>query len=236
MAKKTLEKTTKKPAPDAGANRADSAYPAEPQELHVQRQRLKKAAAMAAEALKSSPPAGPADLNSSPAAVSPSRLAPLAVLRPTPARSQGASKPSQAPARKARPIPVEAAPPQASNVPAAQPDKPPTQRAAMQSPGKAAAVAEAPEPAAPQTVKVTFVLLDLGAKQVSVGGDFNNWASNATPMKRDDAGHWETTIELAPGRYQYKFIVDGQWIPDPLAHEQVWNDHGTLNSVIEVRA
>ena len=48
-------------------------------------------------------------------------------------------------------------------------------------------------------------------------------------------GTWETTVELAPGRYQYKFVVDGQWIPDPLAHDNVWNQHGTLNSVVEVR-
>ena len=79
-----------------------------------------------------------------------------------------------------------------------------------------------------------FALVDLGAKQVSLSGDFNGWNSQATPMKKDEAGHWETTVELAPGRYQYKFVVDGQWIPDPLAREHVWNHHGTLNSVIEV--
>ena len=96
-------------------------------------------------------------------------------------------------------------------------------------------VPEGPAPTAPQIVRVKFVLFDLGAKQVSLCGDFNRWASDAEPMKRGDAGHWETTLALAPGRYQYKFIVDGQWIPDPLAHEQVWNYHGTLNSVVEVR-
>lgn len=91
-------------------------------------------------------------------------------------------------------------------------------------------------PAAPHTVKATFVLLDLGAKQVSLAGDFNGWAANATPMKRDQAGHWEATVTLAPGRHEYKFVVDGEWVPDPLAREHVRNQHGTLNSVIEVRA
>jgi 1,4-alpha-glucan branching enzyme len=85
-------------------------------------------------------------------------------------------------------------------------------------------------------VKVSFVLLDLGAKQASLCGDFNGWASDTTPLKRDRSGHWETTVELAPGRYQYKFRVDGEWVPDPLAREQVWNQYGTLNSVVEVRA
>jgi 1,4-alpha-glucan branching enzyme len=54
-------------------------------------------------------------------------------------------------------------------------------------------------------------------------------------MRRDSSGYWETTVDLAPGRYQYKFVVDGEWIPDPLAREHAWNHHGTLNSVLEVR-
>jgi hypothetical protein len=101
---------------------------------------------------------------------------------------------------------------------------------------KAVVSDKTPAPAAPRIVKVTFVFPDLGAKQVSVCGDFNAWATDAAPMKRDHAGHWETTLALAPGRYEYKFVVDGEWVPDPLAREQVWNHHCTLNSVIEVRA
>ena len=86
------------------------------------------------------------------------------------------------------------------------------------------------------TVNVKFNLPDLGAKRVLLSGDFNDWSLRATPMNRQADGHWETTLALAPGRYQYKFVVDGQWIPDPNAHEQVNNQHGTLNSVVEVRA
>jgi 1,4-alpha-glucan branching enzyme len=55
-------------------------------------------------------------------------------------------------------------------------------------------------------------------------------------MKRHNDGTWETTVALAPGRYQYKLIVDGEWIADPAAQKNVPNEHGTLNSVIEVRA
>ncbi len=99
------------------------------------------------------------------------------------------------------------------------------------------AVAEkAPIPTATPSVKVNFVLLEPNAKQVSLCGDFNGWVSHSTPMKRNDGGHWETTVALAPGRYEYKFWVDGHWIFDPLAHANVWNRHGTLNSVVEVRA
>jgi len=90
---------------------------------------------------------------------------------------------------------------------------------------------QAPMPTAPQTVKVTFGLLEPGAKQVSLCGEFNGWSVDATPMKRDDAGHWETTVALTPGRHEYKFVVDGNWKHDPLARVNVWNQTGTLNSV-----
>ena len=86
-----------------------------------------------------------------------------------------------------------------------------------------------------ERVKVTFVLFEPGVKQVFLCGEFNGWASDATPMKRDDAGHWETTVALAPGRYEYKFVVDGNWKHDPLARVNVWNQNGTLNSVAQVR-
>jgi hypothetical protein len=38
------------------------------------------------------------------------------------------------------------------------------------------------------------------------------------------------------GLYQYKFIVDEDWIVDPAAQKNVPNEHGSLNSVVEVRA
>ena len=131
---------------------------------------------------------------------------------------------------------MKAAAPEASAAPAAPPAKLPVQWQPRQLPGEAAAFSEAPLPPASPKVKITFVLPKPEARHVSLSGEFNGWSPNATPMKRREDGHWETTVALAPGRYQYKFIVDGQWLPDPQAHENVWNQHGTLNSVIEVRA
>ena len=88
---------------------------------------------------------------------------------------------------------------------------------------------------APARVDITFVFMELGAEKVMLCGDFNGWSRESTPLKRSEKGHWETTLALAPGRYQYKFLVDGEWIPDPLAQDHAWNQHGTLNSVVEVR-
>ena len=41
---------------------------------------------------------------------------------------------------------------------------------------------------------------------------------------------------LPPGRYEYKFVIDGKWKIDPRAHQFSPNSFGTLNSVIEVKA
>jgi hypothetical protein len=104
------------------------------------------------------------------------------------------------------------------------------------SPEQEARVMDAPKPTATKTVNVDFAFFEPDAKQVLLGANFNDWARNATTMERKEGGRWKTTLSLTPGRYQYKFIVDGQWMPDPLARENVFNEYGTLNSVVEVRA
>jgi hypothetical protein len=173
-------------------------------------------------------PASPAPAEEPPApTMLPPPLAPMAALWPNPASPQGTSKPSQAPAPRVQKPATAATTPKPLPAPAAQTPK---------SPGKAAVVAEAPTPPAAPKVKVTFLLPICDAKRVSLSGDFNGWSPDATPMTRYDDGHWEATVDLAPGRYEYKFVRDGEWIPDLLAHENVWNRQGTLNSVIEVRA
>jgi len=95
--------------------------------------------------------------------------------------------------------------------------------------------APAPAPPAPQTVNVPFSFFAPQAKRVSLCGEFNGWSQEANPMEHRAEGHWQTTLALKPGRYQYKFLADGQWTADPQAKENVLNQHGTLNSVIEVR-
>lgn len=92
------------------------------------------------------------------------------------------------------------------------------------------------KPTVPPMVKVTFVLHEPDAKQVALSGEFNAWSPDATPMKRNDSGLWETTVALTPGRHEYKYVVDGRWKHDPQARVNVWNEQGTLNSVAQVRA
>lgn len=53
-------------------------------------------------------------------------------------------------------------------------------------------------------------------KKAAVAGSFNGWSGTAAPMNDDDNdGVWEASVPLDPGNHTYKFVVDGEWIPDP---------------------
>jgi|GEM_PF-5462776 len=64
-------------------------------------------------------------------------------------------------------------------------------------------------------------------------GDFENWEANHYVMHRGE-GEWVFPIHLQNGKYLYKFIVDGEWILDPVNPEQEPNEFGTGNSVVHI--
>ncbi len=84
------------------------------------------------------------------------------------------------------------------------------------------------------TRRVTFRLEAPAASQVWVSGSFCDWGSDCFPMKRGQGGLWTTTMSLAPGRYEYRFLVDGHWWDDPACVERVWNQFGSQNCVLSV--
>ncbi|MBK9731019.1 MAG: glycogen-binding domain-containing protein [Chitinophagaceae bacterium] len=53
-----------------------------------------------------------------------------------------------------------------------------------------------------------------GAKSVILSGNFNAWNTQELSMTKTATG-WQIPYVLRPGTYEYKFIVDGQWITDP---------------------
>ena len=83
---------------------------------------------------------------------------------------------------------------------------------------------------------VEFVLHMPQAHSVAVAGTFNNWSPDLTPMHKGGDGVWRGKMQLAPGRYEYRFVVDGQWMDDPKAQESVPNSYGGRNSVVVVEA
>ncbi len=47
-------------------------------------------------------------------------------------------------------------------------------------------------------------------------------------------GKWIKRLVLPPGRYEYRFVVDGQWLDDPAAKETVPNPLRGVNAVLVV--
>lgn len=81
---------------------------------------------------------------------------------------------------------------------------------------------------------IEFVLEMPQAQSACVAGTFNGWDSKKTPMRKDGSAGWKAAVPLPPGRYEYRFVVDGQWISDPNARESVKNQFGSTNSVVMV--
>ncbi len=83
---------------------------------------------------------------------------------------------------------------------------------------------------------VTFVWKGEGGS-VSLAGEFNGWNTSADPLKKQADGSWTLTKKLEPGRYMYKFVVDGtNWKEDPTAKESADDGYGGKNSVVVVGA
>jgi 1,4-alpha-glucan branching enzyme len=53
-----------------------------------------------------------------------------------------------------------------------------------------------------------------GPKAVFLAGQFKDWSPIATPMRRDGTDRWVANVPLSPGKYEYKFVVNGQWEQD----------------------
>jgi hypothetical protein len=99
-----------------------------------------------------------------------------------------------------------------------------------------------PAPASPVRVpaggpaRVSLELVKPEARKVYVAGSFNEWKPETTPLQAVGGGRWKGDLALKPGRHEYLFVVDGQWLPDPNARETVTNPFGGKNSVLKVSA
>ncbi|MFA5093148.1 MAG: glycogen-binding domain-containing protein [Candidatus Omnitrophota bacterium] len=90
-------------------------------------------------------------------------------------------------------------------------------------------------PAKSATKLTAFEYYAPHAKEVVVSGSFNKWNTKKALAKKDSKGSWKVKVALKPGRYEYKFIVDGNWVNDPRCTNCVANTLGTHNCVIDVK-
>jgi len=83
--------------------------------------------------------------------------------------------------------------------------------------------------------KVIAIKTRIGeAREVVLTGDFSGWAKDKVRLTKAGNGEWSGTIELAPGEYQYRLLVDGEWRDDPGAQVRVPNGFGTSNCVLRI--
>ena len=72
--------------------------------------------------------------------------------------------------------------------------------------------------------------------KVCLAGIFNDWDPERNLMEYStEKGVYCCTVQLPPGVYEYKLIVDGEWLLDEGNPNFVSNDFGTLNSIVTVK-
>ena len=83
--------------------------------------------------------------------------------------------------------------------------------------------------------KATFKFMAPEAQSVLLAGDFNAWEPESHPLKKTSNGLWKANLSLSPGRYEYRFLVDGQWQNDPECKSYASNPYGSENCIINLK-
>ncbi|MDO9695064.1 MAG: glycogen-binding domain-containing protein [Candidatus Latescibacteria bacterium] len=93
-----------------------------------------------------------------------------------------------------------------------------------------------PAPAAVKSVPVgvKFTHQAPGAGQVNLAGSFNGWDAQRHPLTDEGGGVWSIVMALKPGKYEYKFVVDGAWFADAENPDSAPDSYGGTNSAIQV--
>ncbi len=99
-----------------------------------------------------------------------------------------------------------------------------------------ATLAASPVPQAAREVVVRF--RDAKANDVRIAGDFNGWIPDkgvrSLIESEGQTRVWTKILRLAPGTYQYRYVVDGEWREDPENPEAISSAVGGRNSVLVV--
>ncbi|MHC5111564.1 MAG: alpha-amylase family glycosyl hydrolase [Planctomycetota bacterium] len=73
------------------------------------------------------------------------------------------------------------------------------------------------------------------AQSVSLVGTFNGWNPTAHKLSNNGKGIWTVFVEIPPGIWHYKFVVDGgEWRFDPANPERLADGFQGYNSVLKL--
>lgn len=81
---------------------------------------------------------------------------------------------------------------------------------------------------------VVFEFFAPAAQDIRLAGSFNNWDASKHRLRKDSNGHWHLTLKLKSGRYEYRYLVDGNWENDQKPVICVPNAFGTWNCIVEI--
>ena len=83
--------------------------------------------------------------------------------------------------------------------------------------------------------EVVFAINAPTARDIYLVGDFNQWKiDDGARLSKSGEGKWEKRVGLNPGKYRYKFVVDGEWMTDSQNPEREQNMFGTFDSVAKL--
>jgi hypothetical protein len=86
----------------------------------------------------------------------------------------------------------------------------------------------------PDQKRVCLELYAPDAQVVFVAGSFNGWQPSTLPLQKQAGDRWGVELMLDPGKYEYRFVVDGEWTDDPLSSAYISNPFDGLNCVLVV--
>ena len=81
---------------------------------------------------------------------------------------------------------------------------------------------------------VAFQLHAPQARQVFLAGEMTDWDKGKRAMEKAADGRWTLRLDLAPGQWVYKFVVDGQWMADPAHADRDADGRGGEHSFVFV--
>jgi chromosome partitioning protein len=91
-----------------------------------------------------------------------------------------------------------------------------------------------PSAPVPTSDGVLFTLAAPEATRVQLAGDFNSWVPEGNEMEFSN-GVWKKILALTPGRYRYRYVIDGRWASDPMNSHSEPSPFGDRDSVIDLQ-
>jgi len=86
----------------------------------------------------------------------------------------------------------------------------------------------------PKLNQLTFSIYAPAAKEVFLVGEFNDWKLDKQSSMEKKDGMWTRKLNVGPGSYRYRFVVDGVWTEDPSNPTKALNPYGQMDSLVEV--